>query len=337
MTARRVRSVGLLYETEEDLLGSDGAGGSDETHYHWREPEEIGAVEATLTDLGLTVLRVGSLEKLIAMRHEALGFDLAWNLSIRTTTRSRTAVSSALLEVLDVPYTGADAVSRALSLNKDYWKPIARQLGIHTPDWVRHAAVDHTPEPPPWPEVVVKPVCEGYSLGVVKLTRHIDRAEYRDLIRDVRDRFQVAVLCERFIAGRECVVAVVGHDPATRLMSMSELKTGDGAALGTGIVGLTEKRGAGLRRAVVERDDPAALPMINAAAALMDLVGPADYATFDFRVDESQRPYLIDINLDATLHPHRALAQSFSLAGVTYEQVIASILASAVDRTGLQL
>lgn len=243
MIGKRVRSIALLYETEEDLVGiGPDPAPLDETHYHWREPEEIDAVASSLIQLGFDVHRVGSLERLLDAHTAGQRFDLAWNLSIRTTTRSRTAVSSALLEVLGIPYTGADAVSRAVTLNKDLWKPIARQHGVVTPDWECYGGLAPVPPTPPWPEAIIKPVCEGYSLGLSKYPDDVDASEFRDHVRDVHDRFKARVLCERFIAGRECVVAVVGHIPGARLMSITELTTPEGAALGAEIVGTGAKR-----------------------------------------------------------------------------------------------
>lgn len=75
--------------------------------------------------------------------------------------------------------------------------------------------------------------------------------------------------------------------------------------------------------------------MADAATELMMLFGPADYATFDFRVDKEGHPFLIDINLDATLHPRRALGASFVQAGVPYDTIVKSILDSALLRAGL--
>jgi D-alanine-D-alanine ligase len=56
------------------------------------------------------------------------------------------------------------------------------------------------------------------------------------------------------------------------------------------------------------------------ALKLMKLFGPLDYATFDFRIAADGQAYLLDINVDATLHPRRSLAQVARANGLSYQQ-----------------
>ncbi|KAB8333413.1 hypothetical protein SD80_016490 [Scytonema tolypothrichoides VB-61278] len=65
---------------------------------------------------------------------------------------------------------------------------------------------------------------------------------------------------------------------------------------------------------------------------LMKLLGPLDYATFDFRIAYDGQVYLLDVNADATLHPQRSFAQIAYAAGLSYQQLISVILKTSLER-----
>ncbi len=64
----------------------------------------------------------------------------------------------------------------------------------------------------------------------------------------------------------------------------------------------------------------------------MKLLGPLDYATFDFRIASDGQAYLLDVNADATLYPQRSLAQVARAAGLSYTQLIEAILKTSLER-----
>ena len=336
MSAKRVTTVGILYEFESDIEGEARDVPFDpKTHYHWREPEEIEAVSTTLVDSGFQVVRIGPVSELLKRHHDGTVPDLIWNLSIRSGTRSRTAISSAVLEEVGVPYTGADAVCRAVTLNKDYWKPAVQEIGVVTPEWTRFAHPSDVKVLPPWPQWILKPVCEGYSLGVAEFGADDELDKVRSAVDRWNQSFGVASIAEERVDGREVTVALVGHDAGNRLVSVSEVVDRNGGPLGKTVLDLGAKREGRFSRTVVDVSDPLRDASVKAAEKTMALFGPADYATFDFRVDEDGRVFLIDINVDATLHPRRSLAQTFAVNGVRYGDVIKQILKSALSRFGL--
>lgn len=163
--------VAILFERQSDLMSAPQA--VETTHYHWREPEEVEAIAAALTELGHQVTYLSPLDALLELwrdRPEALP-DLVWNLSVRAQSRSRTALAPAVLEQLQIPYTGGDAAVKGLILNKDWLKPVLQWCGIATPPWLHYAPTLPVTELPPWSVSVLKPACEGYSLGLVTFDR----------------------------------------------------------------------------------------------------------------------------------------------------------------------
>jgi D-alanine-D-alanine ligase len=114
------------------------------------------------------------------------------------------------LEVLGVPYTGSGVMASALAMDKWRTKLVWLAAGIPTP---RYRVVDATSD---WAEVaadlgvplIVKPVREGSTIGITKVTRATPDA----LARAFRDaaRHDELVLAEQFIAGVELTASILG-------------------------------------------------------------------------------------------------------------------------------
>lgn len=329
-------TIGLLFESEADLLIDPHA--SEATHYHWREAAEVNAVTQALTDLGYPVDRMGAVNRLLERWRQDRLPEFVWNLSVRALSRSRTAIAPALLEQLGIPYTGADAACKSLVLNKDWLKPFLAWSEIQTPPWYRYGVGDEINRLPEWPTSILKPACEGYSLGLTRFESQQGLADLQTIVSTLHQQFQAPVLCEPLIAGREITVGVVGNpgwEPFPILCGAVETLTLDHHPLGDRVLDLAAKRQGGFQKIPVDLTSPELIPLQTVALKLMQALAPLDYATFDFRVTSEGPAYLLDVNADATLHPQRSLAQIATKAGWTYSDLIAAILQTARQRWSL--
>ncbi len=128
-----------------------------------------------------------------------------------------------MLELLGIPYTGSGVLASALAMNKIMSKKIFEQDGIPTPRWVplRAAARDSAQDvvlgqiglP-----CVVKPACEGSTIGVTVVKRE------EDLSGALAGAFQYGprALAEEFAEGTEIAGAVLGNDEA-RVLPLVEI------------------------------------------------------------------------------------------------------------------
>ncbi len=115
----------------------------------------------------------------------------------------------AVLDVIDVPYTGSGPLGSALAMDKDLSKRLFRAAGVPVPAWfMAPVAADDVTTALGWP-VIVKPSKQGSSVGLtlVKKAQDLDNAvrlaaEYDD-----------EVMAEQFIPGRELTVGVLGDVP----------------------------------------------------------------------------------------------------------------------------
>ena len=109
-----------------------------------------------------------------------------------------------LLERKGLPYTGSDPAASRASFDKFTTKRLLAAAGVPTPPWeiVDDGRGCSLPLP-----VVVKPSCQGSSIGVNRVFR---RRQWAKAAADAR-RYGRRVLVEAYIPGRELTVGIVGR------------------------------------------------------------------------------------------------------------------------------
>jgi D-alanine-D-alanine ligase len=125
-----------------------------------------------------------------------------------------------LLELLDLPYVGSGVLASALAMNKVMSKHVYASEGLTTPDY----CVVRRSEPFDVDEItvslgthtVVKPANEGSSVGMTIVT---DPVSLRQAVEFAFD-FDPLVLVERFEAGVEVTVGVIGNEDPVALPTL---------------------------------------------------------------------------------------------------------------------
>lgn len=122
------------------------------------------------------------------------------------------------LQALGVPYTGSGVLGSALTLDKIRTKQVWMAVGLPTPRHARlvvgddvRAAAARLGLP-----VIVKPACEGSSVGVSRVFSEADL----DAAVELAARYPGDMLMEELIEGQELTVAVLGDTalPSIRIV-----------------------------------------------------------------------------------------------------------------------
>jgi D-alanine-D-alanine ligase len=120
-------------------------------------------------------------------------------------------VIQGLLELLRIPYTHSGVLASALAVRKDRAKVLLAAAGVPVAEGLtvdrREAALRHVLAPP----YVLKPVCEGSSLGVVIVKA--DRTHPPQEVGREDWPYGDELLAERYVAGKELTCAVMGDRP----------------------------------------------------------------------------------------------------------------------------
>lgn len=235
-----------------------------------------------------------------------------------------------LLELMHVPYVGANVLGSAVAMHKVMTKRVLRDAGIAV---VPFMTADVRCGQPSYDAVVaelgspffIKPACAGSSVGISYVCGPDDYESAWQLASD----YDTCILFERAIKGREIECAVLGYQ--TRLASLpGEIFCGDD------FYSYAEKYSAqsSTRTQVPAQLSPLLTEQIQALAVrACEVLGIDGMARVDFFLnDEDQTWYVNEINTlpgftDISLYP-----QMWAHTGVDYVDLLWRLLCYAITR-----
>ncbi len=249
-------------------------------------------------------------------------------------------VLPALLDLAGLRYTGSGPHALGLAVRKDVCKRLLQAHGVPTPD----AAVVMPGESPrtvklPFP-LMVKPAREDASTGISRASVVHDRAQLAAQVAEVHAKHRQPALVERFIAGREVYVSLIGNRAKLVALPMHEI---DFAALpadcprivthaGKWDTNSAEYRGTQPVRAVL--DVPTRARCEQAARSAFAALELRDYARVDLRIAADGTAYVIDVNPNCDLSDGAGVSRAASFGGWSYPELIARICEAALARAG---
>lgn len=320
--------IGLAFDLRDDYRAM---GFAEEQVAEFDSAETIELLEAALVRAGHTVDRIGHVRRLAARLVAGHRWDLVFNICEGVHGRSREAQVPALLEAFDQPYTFADPLVMAATLDKAVAKRLVRDQGLATAPFVLvESPADLSAVDLPFP-LFVKPVAEGTGKGVSPASLVRSRRELERTGRALLARFRQPVLVETFLPGREFTVGILGTGGAARVVGTLEVELLPGAEPGVYSYTNKERCEELVRYRLV--DDPEARAAAALALACYRALECRDAGRVDLRSDAAGRPHFLEVNPLAGLHPtHSDLPILCGLAGIGYDALIATIVASAAER-----
>jgi D-alanine-D-alanine ligase len=324
--------IGLCYDLRSAYLALGY--GEEETAEFDRE-STIDAIAGALTRLGHEVDRIGHARELMARLLAGDRWDLVFNIAEGLHGIGREAQVPCILDVYGIPYTFSDPMVLALSLHKGMTKRILRDAGLPTPDFaVITDLADLDGLALEFP-LFAKPVAEGTGKGIDGGSVMTDPVALRDRCALLLARYRQPVLVERYLPGREFTVGIVGTGGQSEVIGTLEVVVRDATTVAYGYD--TKERCEDLVDYVpVSADgDPTILACEAVALAAWQLLGGRDAGRIDLRADADGIPHVLELNPLAGLHPeHSDLPMVCTAVGLTYDQLIARIVASAAERIG---
>jgi len=303
----------------------------------WRSDiETTRAVSAALCTLGHTVKVVSPepIENLVQ-----LSCDLAFN----ACDDGFNGISSlephlpALLDVLQIPYTGSDYFTLALCLNKPFTKQLLLANGVRTPSFQVFQTGYEKLNPSLEFPLIVKPANEDASIGITDSSVIRKKEHLMAKVRDIIVTYRQPALVEEYIEGREFNVGILGTTKPN-VLPLSEIMFNLPEGMNN-ICTYEAKWNAG--HAAYQGTQPQCpavvskklgREMIAIALKAYFLLGCRDYGRVDFRVDCSGTPYVLEVNPNPDISPAAGLANMVSKAGLDYTKLIGAIIDSCLER-----
>jgi D-alanine-D-alanine ligase-like ATP-grasp enzyme/ribosomal protein S18 acetylase RimI-like enzyme len=271
--------------------------------------------------------------KALAARRPACVFNLVEAFDGEAALSSLAPV---MLEALGLAFTGARAVPYQQTLLKLPTKERLRAEGIPTADWWR------LPDTPPaGTRVIVKTLSEHGSLGIDK-DSVVDGAEAAAEINRREAQFGLPFFAEAYIDGREFNIALLETSDGVRVLPIGEIRFD---TLPAGRPRIVDYESKWLEDTVgydntprhfgLEQREPQLAARLGALALrCWQAFGLTGYARVDIRLDEAGAPWVLEVNTNPCLEPDAGFATTAGEAGLSYEQLIETIVAAATHAKG---
>lgn len=246
-----------------------------------------------------------------------------------------------LLELLRVPYTGCNPRGLILARSKSLSKKLLAYHRIPVPDFLVIPRGHRTRRPRKLEfPLFVKSLMEHASYGISQASLVEDDEKLAERVAFVHDNVATDAIAERFIAGREIYVGVLGNERLVALPPLElviENKPANAALIATARVkhDLAYQAKRGVTLAAAEGLEPEVAERISRLAKRIYRTLELDgYARIDFRLSADNVPYFLDANPNPDISDGEEIASAAGLVGMTYGDLISRILRLGLRRGG---
>ncbi|BAW79599.1 D-alanine--D-alanine ligase [Candidatus Nitrosoglobus terrae] len=223
------------------------------------------------------------------------------------------------LETLGLPYTGSGVMGSALAMDKLRSKQLWRGIQLPTADFYIlnnetdfSQVVSHLTLP-----LIVKPSRQGSSLGIIKVEGIKElKAAYQEAA-----AFDTTVFAERWLPGAEYTAGILAGQalPLIRLETPHQFYDFEAKYLADTTrylcpCGLSKEREQALQTLALES---------------FHALGASGWGRVDFRCDEQERPYLLEVNTVPGMTTHSLVPMAAKAAGIKFDDLILQILESS--------
>jgi len=239
-----------------------------------------------------------------------------------------------VLEMLDVPYVGADSHACRRAWDKPTAKTELVRAGLATPEWVvlPHATFRELGAQP-----VLTAMVDRLGLPLMLKPEQGGSALGAQVVRDAADlpaamvgclAYSETVLAERFVAGVEVAVTVIDGPDGPEALPAVEIVPE------RGVYDYTARYTAGLTtfHTPARLDAQSAAAVADLAVAAHRLLGLRDVSRTDAIVAPDGTVYFLEVNSSPGLTETSLLPMAIEVAGRSLGDIYAGLIERAVDR-----
>ncbi|MFA5629568.1 MAG: ATP-grasp domain-containing protein [Dehalococcoidales bacterium] len=325
--------IGLSFDLKPDKLPDNNC--ADDSMEEYDSIETVNLIRSSIEANGhQTVLLGGGKTFIDNIGKEKV--DFVFNFSEgQGNHRGRESQIPAVLEMLDIPYSGSDPLCLGICLDKELAKKIVAMEGVVTPKWRTVADIKELNQVD-WSEfkfpLIVKPVHEGSSKGIRLSSVVTDIGELKTESKRQFAGYNQALLIEEFIGGDEITVGITGNEEPQVIAMLRVIPKQKTERF---VYSLEVKRD--YLNTVDYESPPNLEPQVikkleEAAVKIFKILGCRDFARIDFRLDENGTPYFLEINPLPGLGNHSDLVIMTAKLGISHPKLINKILSAAFKR-----
>jgi len=302
--------------------------------------ETINAISSTLKKRGHAVDLVDIEQLNLFSYFRKNRVDMVFNIAEGKCGKFRESEIPAILDYLDIPYTGSNTFSLALALNKALTKKILKAENIPTPRFQVFVKGTEELDPTLRFPLIVKPNREGSAKGINASNVVNTKDTLFMKIKEIQKLYKQEVLVEEFIDGKELTVGIL-ENGKVQILPILEIDFSTCEKSGEYFYSWRMKEyqgdvGLGLVPTLycpARLNKEEEMCVKEAALKTHQAVGCFDISRTDIRLSKDNVPYVLEINPLPGLNPTESNFPIMAYAaGMKYEDIIESILMSASGR-----
>lgn len=313
----------------------------DDTFAEWDSEETITAVKSALEEGGHQVMLIEA-DRDAFDKLKMLNPEFVFNIAEGSGGLSRESQIPAMLEMLNIPYTGSDPVTIGICHDKSRCKEILSYYGIPTPKFIITDAIHKIKDDITFPKFV-KPLHEGSSKGILNSSLVKNCAELRNEIVRIKETYNQPSLIEDYLEGKEFTVALAGNGDDLKVFPVIEINL-DSVPEGFNKIYSyevkwffdTRENQLDIFKCPADIDEKLSEKIEETCKDAFRVLRIRDWARIDVRLDKNNIPNIVEVNPLPGILPDPADNSCFPKAarhaGYDYNALINLVLNEAVKR-----
>ncbi len=244
-----------------------------------------------------------------------------------------------VLEMLDIPYSGATPASLFICGDKALSKKILRFHRIKVPPFYTFYRSHRIwlPKRLKLP-LIVKPLAEEASRGISQASIVDSEEALIERVKMIHDTMKKDAIAEEYINGRELYVSLLGNK-RIKILPFREVKFGEFGEDEPRVATYKAKWDAKYREKWGIKNVFAGRLPNGTTEKVEDIckrayraLGIDCYARFDIRISPEGKIYILEANANPSLDPDDELAQSAEKGGIPYSKLVQKIISLGLKR-----
>jgi len=315
-----------------------------DTYAEWDTWETVNAVKDAIAEFHNVTLVEANNDAFLKLKE--LKPDIVFNFAEGLIGVNRESYMPSILEMLQIPYLGSDALTLGICLDKSRAKEILTYHKIPNAIFLVADKVEDIEKTNFGFPLIVKPISEGSSKGIFSSSFVKNRKELEDEVRRIVSSYNQPALIEEFLPGREFTVAVLGNGDETEILPIIEILYEE---FPKDVMPLysyeakwildTKENQFNVFDCPAKLDKKLEEQIKETVLRTYNVLRCRDWSRIDVRLDKNGVPNIIEINPLPGIMPDPNENSSFPkaarAAGMNYNQLIQSALYHAAKRYNL--
>ena len=272
--------------------------------------------------------------------------DIVFNIAEGANGISREAQIPALLEMLQIPYTGSDALTLATCLDKARTKEILSYYKVPNARFVIVDSLTQIPDLKFDFPLIVKPISEGSSKGIFSSSFVRNSKELAGEAERILTNYNQPAVIEEFLPGKEFTAAVLGNGTETEVLPIVEINYAEFPNDFIPIYSYeakwildTKENPLDVFTCPAKIDKALEEKIKQIVLKTYKILRCRDWSRIDVRLDKNNEPNIIEVNPLPGILPNPEENSCFPKAaraiGLSYNDMINRVLLAAAKRHNL--